>query len=124
MTESIILAAMVSAVVEAAKQEASTGQVITWTAVAMAIVSNIGTWLMILKRQSKKGATAQPGNPGPSALALNGVWKEVREHGETLVAHDTEIKNIVKGFDENRKENREEHQTILSRINALKGRLE
>jgi len=48
----------------------------TWPAVGMALIANVGTWLVILKRNSKK-TTSNPGsNPGES--------KTCREHGEAI----------------------------------------
>lgn len=93
---------------------------ITWAAVAMAAVSNIGAWLWILKRQPRKRAAAQPANPGPAPSALNEAWEVIREHGETLKQHDSEIKNIADRMDEGRRENREEHQSIVDKLDALR----
>lgn len=49
---------------------------ITWAAVGMAAVSSMATWLIILKKNSKK-TTSNPGsNPGEG--------KTCREHGEAI----------------------------------------
>ena len=88
----------------------------TWPAVGMALIANVGTWLVILKRNTKK---ATP-NPGPPHAALNEAWGVIREHGETLKEHNTEIRNIVKGMDDGRKENREDHKQIFDAINSLR----
>ncbi|MCJ7643881.1 MAG: hypothetical protein MUP28_05330 [Candidatus Aminicenantes bacterium] len=82
---------------ETVKQGPSSGQAITWTAVAMAIVANVGTWLVILKRNPKK-ATSNPG-PAPAALA-NEAWEVIREHGEAIaglvVSKDNTEKALVR----------------------------
>lgn len=108
---------------EAIKQGPSSGQAITWTAVAMAIVANIGTWLVIMKKGSKEKSNADlliqkiaASDPAPE----NSPWPEIRGHGEMLVKHETEIKNIVKGMDEGRNENREAHKQIFDAINSLR----
>lgn len=55
---------------------------ITWTAVGMTAVSNMATWLVILKRNSKKVTP----NPGPAPMALNEAWEVIREHGEAIAS--------------------------------------
>jgi len=68
---------------EAIKQGAPSGQAVTWTAVAMAIVANVGTWLVILKRNTKKVTP----NPGPIHSVIKpGEGLTCREHGETLAS--------------------------------------
>jgi hypothetical protein len=121
----LMLAAQVAS--EAIKQGPSSDQAVTWTAVAMAIVANVGTWLMILKRASKEKAKAESAanavnikgqNPDPKPE--NSPWPEIREQGKILVRHDTEIKGIVKGMDENRLENHQEHLNLMAAINSLR----
>lgn len=126
MLSSIIMFS-VEAASEAVKQGASSGQVITWTAVAMAIVSNIGTWLMILKRASKEKVDAESAayainikGQNPSSESENSPWPIIRLHGETLVRHDTEIKGIVSGMAVGRQENRDAHRQIFDAINRLR----
>lgn len=113
----------VQAVAEAVRQGATKGEVITWTAVAMAIVSNIGTWLMILKRGSKQKTEADAltqKNAAADPAAENSPWPMVRAHDGILVRHEAEIKGIVKGMDESRVENREAHKQIFDAINGLR----
>lgn len=108
----ITLELLAQTMVEAGKEGASTGQMVTWAAVAMAIVSSIGGWLIILRKNLKKSTL----NPGPHP----GEGKTCGKHGEDIIRHDTEIKNIVKGMDEARVENREAHQQIFEAINGLR----
>jgi hypothetical protein len=75
---------------EAIKQGPSSGQAVTWTAVAMAIVANVGTWLVILKRNPKK-ATSNPGH-SPSVVKP-GEGLTCREHGESISALEESKKN-------------------------------
>jgi uncharacterized protein HemX len=111
------------AAAEVARQGGGSGQVVTWTAVAMAIVSNVGTWLMILKRGSKQKKEADAltqKNTAPDPAAENSPWPMVRAHDGILVRHEAEIKGIVKGMDESRVENREAHKQIFDAINGLR----
>jgi hypothetical protein len=61
------------------------GDPITWAAVGMAAVSNMGTWLMIWKggKRNKKN-----NNPGP------GQAKVCIERGEKIAKMETEQANI------------------------------
>ncbi|MCJ7643877.1 MAG: hypothetical protein MUP28_05305 [Candidatus Aminicenantes bacterium] len=52
----------------------------TWPAVGMSLIANVATWLVILKRNSKKVTP----NPGPVPSALNEAWEVIREHGEAI----------------------------------------
>jgi len=75
---------------EAIKQGAPSGQAVTWTAVAMAIVANVGTWLVILKRNTKKVTP----NPGPIHSVIKpGEGLTCREHGESISALEESKKN-------------------------------
>lgn len=71
------------------------------------------------RRRARKGERLR-GIEGFRADPEKGPGPTVREHGEMLVKHDTEIKNIVKGMDEGRGENREAHKQIFDAINSLR----
>jgi len=88
--------------VEALEHGVKQSQAVTWTAVAMAIVANVGTWLVILKRNSKKVTP----NPGPAPISGNskgprpGEGETCREHGEAIagliVSKDNTEKALVR----------------------------
>jgi len=64
----------------------------TWPAVGMALIANVGTWLVILKRYSKRVTP----NPGPIHSVIKpGEGPTCREHGETL-ATLVEFKDTTK----------------------------
>jgi hypothetical protein len=79
---------------------------ITLAAVAMAAVSNVATWLVIIK--SKNGSKQ-----------LNGHEKRpCTEHDKRLALIETNEKNRDKVIDRFMVENREDHQRIISLFGA------
>lgn len=82
---------------------------ITWTAVGMAAVSNMATWLVILKRNQKKTTS----NPGPIPATLNEAWGVIREHGEAI--------SELKEFRGNAKEALERIEGKVDRLLERKG---
>lgn len=83
------------------------------------IISAIGSWLLILKNRKKEDPPATQ-NPAPDPKAENSPWPTIREHDGTLKEHDIKIENIVKGMDEGRRENREDHGKLFDAINSLR----
>jgi len=81
------------------------------------IVSNVGAWIALLKRGTQK-----PKDPAPTIPAApgNGVSNLLRDHGEKLQKHETEISGINKNMTEWRKENRDDHQVIFKLLRGEK----
>jgi hypothetical protein len=74
----------------------------TWAAVGMAAVSNVATWLVIMR--SKNGTKRLNGeNKAPCA-----------DHEKRLIIVETNEKNRDKVIDKFIEENREDHQRIIS----------
>ena len=68
---------------------------VTWTAVGMAAVANMGTWLMIIK--SKNGQKKNPGNnPGPTP----GSAKVCIERGEKMAKMENEQQHFKEDIEE------------------------
>jgi hypothetical protein len=77
---------------------------VTWAAVGMAAVSNMATWLVIIR--GRNGSRKTNG-----ALA-----KPCVDHEKRLTIVETNEKNRDKSMDAFMKENREDHQRIFEKL--------
>jgi hypothetical protein len=80
---------------------------VTWAAVGMAAVSNMATWLVILK--GKNG----------SKRAIGRNDKPCVDHEKRLTIVETNEKNRDKSIEKFMQENREDHQKFYAKLEEL-----
>ena len=79
-----------------------------WAAVGMAAVSNMATWLIILK-----------GKNGNKKLNSKNE-KPCQDHEKRLTVIETNEKNREKAIEKFMQENREDHQRIFQKLEELR----
>lgn len=81
---------------------------VTWAAVGMAAVSNMATWLVILKGRNGKKTLNSKND------------KLCTDHEKRLTIIETNEKNRDESFKTFVKENREDHQRIFQKLEELR----
>jgi hypothetical protein len=80
---------------------------VTWAAVGMAAVSNMATWLVILKSRNERKAPNGKND------------KQCVDHEKRLIVVETNEKNRDKSIEKFMQENREDHQRIFKKLEEL-----
>ncbi len=91
------------------------GSGVTWTAVGMAVVSNVTVWLKIVYDNRK--------NNGKNGRINGSVYKYINENTTRSKLNEQKIENISSNMEKMDERNEKDHEKISNKLDKIIGKL-